>query len=93
MEEGNLVINWMNLPPAPDSEMELAYCSGRCKRHQCGNEQICSCLQNNVPCTDLYKCARNNCCNITGRNAIESDSDDDTDDDGSGDEVEMPMAM
>uniref|UniRef100_UPI00358F3D52 uncharacterized protein n=1 Tax=Myxine glutinosa TaxID=7769 RepID=UPI00358F3D52 len=81
MESGELVINWMNLPPAPDGVMELAYCTGNCKKSKCGDADTCTCLQNNVPCIDLCKCARNNCCNITGHNDLDDDSED-SDSDG-----------
>ncbi|KAJ8049553.1 hypothetical protein HOLleu_02339 [Holothuria leucospilota] len=81
MKEGELSIHWMNLPPAPDSVMELAYCSGRCNKSKCGDAAICTCLQNNVPCTDSCKCSRNDCANISGEIDLEQDDQDDDDQD------------
>lgn len=79
MENGELIIHWMNLPPAPESLMDLIHCSAKCKKSQCTDANICTCLQNKVPCTDLCKCIRDTCCQITGHNAVDDD-DDDTDD-------------
>ena len=72
--DGELKIHWMKLPPTPDNVEELVNCSGKCK-----DANICSCLQNNMPCTDLSKCSKDTCCEITGYNAL-GDSDDDDDD-------------
>lgn len=66
MEDGDLAIEWMSLPPAPDSVMELANCSGTCRKTRCSDPEICTCRQNNLPCTELCKCARENCDNVTG---------------------------
>uniref|UniRef100_UPI00358DF722 uncharacterized protein n=1 Tax=Myxine glutinosa TaxID=7769 RepID=UPI00358DF722 len=76
MMEEELAINWMTLPPAPDSVMELANCTGSCKKTRCSNETTCTCLQNNIPCTDLCKCGRNDCSNITGHVDFDDKNDD-----------------
>ena len=76
--EGNdLVIDWMTLPPAPDSVMELAHCTGSCKKSTCSDVSKCTCLENNVPCTDLCSCARKNCSNIAGQVNLEEELDED----------------
>ncbi|XP_014665128.1 PREDICTED: uncharacterized protein LOC106807336 [Priapulus caudatus] len=64
---GELVIDWMNLPSAPESVMELANCTASCKRSGCNDVNICSCLENAIPYTDLCKCARMNCSNVGGQ--------------------------
>uniref|UniRef100_UPI00358EF969 uncharacterized protein isoform X2 n=1 Tax=Myxine glutinosa TaxID=7769 RepID=UPI00358EF969 len=76
MMEEELAIDWMTLPPAPDSVMELANCTGSCKKTRCSNETTCTCLQNNIPCTDLCKCGRNDCSNITGHVDFDDKNDD-----------------
>ena len=55
----DLDILWGDLPPAPDSVLELSNC--RCKKTKCkaplaSLKGKCSCRQNNVPCTDLCTC-------------------------------------
>uniref|UniRef100_UPI00358E9E4F uncharacterized protein n=1 Tax=Myxine glutinosa TaxID=7769 RepID=UPI00358E9E4F len=76
MMEEELAMDWMTLPPAPDSVMELANCTGTCKKTRCSNETTCTCLQNNIPCTDLCKCGRNDCSNITGHVDFDDKNDD-----------------
>uniref|UniRef100_UPI00358F43A1 uncharacterized protein isoform X2 n=1 Tax=Myxine glutinosa TaxID=7769 RepID=UPI00358F43A1 len=76
MMEEELAIDWMTLPPAPDSVMELANCTESCKKTRCSNETTCTCLQNNIPCTDLCKCGRNDCSNITGHVDFDDKNDD-----------------
>jgi len=76
MMEEELAIDWMTLPPAPDSVMELANCTGSCKKTRCSDETTCTCLQNNIPCTDLCKCGRNDCSNITGHVDFDDKNDD-----------------
>ena len=77
VEKDNL-LEWMTLSPAPESVLKLVYCSGTCRRNRCSNATVCTCLQNNVPCTELCKCARENCHNVTG---YVDDKDDEEDDD------------
>lgn len=80
IEDGNLVVDWMTLPPAPDSVMELAHCTSSCKKSSCSDASKCTCLENNVPCTDLCNCARKTCSNIAGQASFEDDEEDDDDD-------------
>ncbi|XP_033638784.1 uncharacterized protein LOC117299363 [Asterias rubens] len=42
MKNGNLLINWMTLPPAPDSVMEFANCSGSCTKNKCSDTNTCT---------------------------------------------------
>lgn len=81
---GEISLIWGDLPPAPDIVLELSNCSARCKRSNCTDEGKCTCLQNKLPCTDLCKCARRNCSNVTGHAdesdyGSECDSDSETD--------------
>merc|ERR1712105_583825 len=61
-KEGSLVIDWMSLPPAPDSIMELVHCS--CKSTGCAKGK-CSCLSNLFLCTDLCFCENCKNCEIS----------------------------
>lgn len=77
-DQGELVIEWMTQPSAPDSVMALAHCTAGCKKSGCGDATKCTCLQNGIPCTDLCKCARVNCSNVGGHHtADETDEDED----------------
>ena len=38
-----------------------------------------------MPCTDLCKCSKDTCCEITGYNALSDSNDDDDDDDDDSD--------
>ena len=80
MESDNLLIDRMSLAPTRDSVMELANCSGTCKKNRCSSANTCTCLQNSVPCTELCKCARKNCNNVTGRNDPDEDDEDEVSD-------------
>ena len=53
LQDGNLLIKWGDLPPAPDGLTTATQCG--CKKGMCQNKQ-CECLKNNVLCTDLCKC-------------------------------------
>ncbi|PIK43800.1 hypothetical protein BSL78_19365 [Apostichopus japonicus] len=67
-EDGALLINWMDLPPAPDCIMELVNCSSTCKKghNNCSDSKTCTCLQNKLSCTDLCKCEGRHCKNTCG---------------------------
>lgn len=79
--EGNdLVIDWMTLPPAPDTVMQLAYCLGGCKKSSCTDVNKCTCLENNVPCTDLCSCATKICSNVAGQVELGEEEEGDSDD-------------
>ncbi len=60
--DGNVLCNWMNLPPAPDSVLEFISC--KCTKG-CQNNR-CSCVKATLPCTDLCKC--NGCKNTENTN-------------------------
>ena len=77
IEDGSLVVDWMTLPPAPDSVMELAHCTSSCKKSSCNDASKCTCLKNKVPCTDLCNCATKTCSNIAGQASFEDDEEDD----------------
>ena len=49
MKNGNLIIQWMAVQPAPQEVLELLYCS--CKR-SCDKRKCC-CLVASLPCTDM----------------------------------------
>lgn len=68
-----LVIDWMDLPPAPKSIAECVQCA--CKKSKC-QQGSCSCIQNALPCTDLCKCV--NCENVSllPEDSTEVDSED-----------------
>ena len=53
MDNGNLVIDWMKLPPAPPSVLQNVHC--KCKTTKC-NAGVCGCLKAELPCTDLCQC-------------------------------------
>jgi hypothetical protein len=68
---GNVLVDWMTIPPAPDSVLDFANC--KCKK-ACQNNR-CSCLKAKLKCSDLCKCigCRNRNGNVDGND--ESDSD------------------
>lgn len=70
----DIFIHWMDLPPAPNSVMELAHCP--CKKSQCAKGK-CSCLENNLLCTDLCKCS--NCENMQSDQQCTLPESDDSD--------------
>jgi len=79
VDDGQLVIDWGDAPPAPEAVMELIACN--CPR-QC-LEESCSCLQNRMRCT--YLCKLQTCSNMQeeeeeeehGNVEFEGSSDDD----------------
>ena len=75
--EGNILVNWMTLPAAPDSILEFINC--KCKKGY--ESRRCSCVKSGLKCSDLCACTtacQNKCqdCDI----APESESDDCYDD-------------
>jgi hypothetical protein len=66
-----MLVDWMTIPPVPDSVLEFANC--KCKK-ACQNNR-CSCLKAKLMCSDLCKCigVRNRNGNVDGND--ESDSD------------------
>eukprot|EP00794_Sanderia_malayensis_P020891 gene20891-22942_t len=52
LDDGNMSCHWRNLPPAPDSILEFISC--KCTKG-CENNR-CSCLKAELPCTDICKC-------------------------------------
>lgn len=75
MEDGLLVVNWMENDPAPKDVLMLISC--KCKT-DCSSKR-CSCKSSNLYCTDLCKCKK--CQNISKKSDNEyvdclEDSDD-----------------
>ncbi|PIK38210.1 hypothetical protein BSL78_24949 [Apostichopus japonicus] len=77
-EDGALLINLMDLPPAPDCIMELVNCSSTCKKghNNCSDSKTCTCLQNKLPCTDLCKCEGRHCNNTCGTTLSDDELED-----------------
>ena len=76
MENGDLVIKWGNLPPAPGNFLAEMRCS--CKKSHCATRQ-CECLKNMMACTDMCKCER--CENQIDENIeLNKDHEEDTED-------------
>jgi hypothetical protein len=74
-----LVINWMNIPPAPDAVLELLSC--KCTK-SC-NAPSCVCVVNGLKCTDmcrLKKCTNQPDDNDTTEIIADNETDDDDDD-------------
>ncbi|KAJ8039233.1 hypothetical protein HOLleu_16883 [Holothuria leucospilota] len=68
-----LIIDWMDLPPAPaKSILECVQCS--CKKSKC-QRGSCSCIQKALPCTDLSQ--RVNCENVSLQQEVSSELDSD----------------
>ena len=51
MDDGCLVIDWMDSPPAPEAGVEVLACN--CQR-SCTQDK-CPCIKNRLKCTDLCK--------------------------------------
>ena len=51
-DKGNVSINWMDLPPAPDGILENIECS--CKKGCADNR--CVCVKAKLSCTSVCKC-------------------------------------
>jgi len=70
-DDGSLQVVWSDMPPAPESIIELAT---HCKRAKClGN---CQCKLLSIEFTEMRKC-RGNCSNIDFEDDIQPESDDD----------------
>ena len=69
-ENGNLSINWMDSPPAPDGILENIECS--CKKGCVSNH--CACKLSKLSCTSVCKCT--SCVNKKGHEDELSDSED-----------------
>ena len=67
--DGNVSIDWMDLPPAPDGILENVQCA--CKTGCMSNK--CSCHKANLRCTSVYRC--NRCSN----GAVENEDGDESD--------------
>lgn len=77
--DGNLVVEWMRGPPAPDAVLQLLSC--KCVR-SC-KLPVCTCLSNGLKCTDM--CKLQTCSNQASEEEPQAeltDSDADEDDDG-----------
>ena len=79
-DDGNLIIDWMSLPSAPDSINELAYCN--CKKSNCqapkANDKCCVSL--GLKCTALCQCKGCvNTCSLSDDDAELSDAEDEDD--------------
>ena len=74
IENGDLVIDWTSIAPAPDTILELLSCN--CAR-SCNNN--CVCVTNGLRCTDMFR--MKNCSNMADEG---DDSDSEEDDDESG---------
>ena len=78
-DDGNVTINWMDLPPAPDGILENIECS--CKKGCASNR--CACLKANLSCTSICKCVAcsNGKVNANQFSDSEGSSEDDEDSD------------
>ncbi len=81
-EEGNLVISWNNVNPAPDEVLEMMFCTcpRKCERGSC------PCADNSLKCTDA--CTNQNCDNFQSNEDFNSVEDEYEDDDDFNDESE-----
>ena len=68
--DGHLEIVWTDLPPAPEGVMELfcCGCKGTCATRRC------SCLKNEIPCTEACSC-QEDCVNSANDLCDEEDYD------------------
>ena len=76
-EEGDFVISWNTVNPAPDEILELMFCS--CTKKCVAG--LCPCVDNNLSCTDA--CVKQNCKNFR---EIDSDSVEESDEEDSSDD-------
>ena len=74
MNNSCLEIDWTDQPPAPDAVMALVCCGckGQCKTRRC------SCVVNNLPCTEACACEH---CENTFADGDASDEDENDNDD------------
>ena len=67
-EEGNVIIDWMTIPAAPDSVLEFVNC--KCRK---GCDSRCSCVKASLKCSGL--CACDDCRNTSEElDSIDGDS-------------------
>ena len=71
-DKGNVSIDWMDLPPAPDGILQNIECS--CKKGCASNR--CACVKANLSCTSLCKCI--DCINGKENRDELSDSEEDS---------------
>ena len=64
--EGELVIDWTDEKPAPDSVIEMMSC--KCKK-PCDAKNDCACHGNGLFCTDMRKC-------VTCENIMDDEEED-----------------
>ena len=76
MDGDHLIIDWMDLSPAPDEVLKLTHCS--CRKSEC-QTSACSCLNNELPCSELCKCT--DCHNEEQANEHDKNNKDDEDED------------
>ena len=68
--DSKLDVDWLGLPPAPQSLLEFVSCG--CKK---GCEsRACSCLKQGLKCTDACRCS-DECCNVPGEESEELGDD------------------
>ena len=91
MDDGELAIDWMDLAPAPDSIIELAFC--KCKGTKCtppDADDTC-CASRGLRCTDLCQCRNcNNSAPLDEEEALEEanvEEDNGEDEESRGDEL------
>ena len=74
-EEGDFIVSWNNVNPAPDEVLEMMFCtcSRKCVRGSC------PCVDNSLKCTDA--CTNHSCDNFQSNEEIIINQDDDDDDD------------
>ena len=80
MSDGHLEVDWMSLPPAPQILIQLIAC--KCKK-DCRSAR-CSCVSNNLVCTDACGCGQD--CVNKKKDVNVADMDDEIDDDDEDDE-------
>jgi hypothetical protein len=71
-DEGNIAVEWMTIPAAPDSILEFVHC--KCAKG-CENRR-CSCLRASLKCSDLCQCI--DCQNRSDGHQENEESDSDT---------------
>ncbi len=76
MADDELTIDWMDLAPAPQSVLELAFCT--CKKSKCKspNTDDTCCASLWLRCTDMCQC---NKCENMGPPAEDTEQDEDED--------------
>ena len=72
VQGSSITIKWMSISPAPNALIEIIHCS--CERF-CGDTSRCSCNKNNLKCTNLCKCSKEQCINQQNQDEADIDSD------------------